>query len=569
MMKTNKDIAENIASGMATQSGAIRHTDEPPMRHEQYQRHLHQWLERYENDDTFQKSLERHSKEAAIIADLDLDRAIPILQSLYCPTKQGDPRDPVCMFRSLLLMTLVKEPSITKWVQRTREKPLLAVLAGFDPEDTPGIGTYYDFINKIIDGPYSKKREGETRRSEYNAKKHHRHLKKESMDKKAQRDAKQTASQKQADRLLSESDQPRPNDYKKILEDLLVFIGILPTIEAGLLQDLGNLIAAGDGSILQSGASPFGKPTCDCRKEGVSGCMHPKIYTSPTARWCFDAAHGVYKFGDRYYHLVITQNGHDFPVHTLMPGGNVSDHTLSLESFDRFLKIIAEHDLDMNINIFCGDGHHDTNAHYHYFQEKGVIPVIPLSENSKAAYPHLHDDSSVRLDEDGVPLCPGGCRMRHHQYDKKGKKHVYNCPAKRPTRKQGEYIYQFNEDLCPNDQQCQSDSSLGPFVYIKSDDDPRFFPPIPRGGKRYKEIMNLRSGSERCNAVNDSYKVEGASRNADRGFVRLILANIAEHAVIRYNEASKAEGQSASRRSKHCSRQKAASPPMPALAVPQ
>ncbi len=36
---------------------------------------------------------------------------------------------------------------------------------------------------------------------------------------------------------------------------------------------------------------------------------------------------------------------------------------------------------------FCGDGHNDTNAHYHYLQEKNVIPVIPLQEKSKATYP--------------------------------------------------------------------------------------------------------------------------------------------------------------------------------------
>lgn len=567
MAKTKIDITENNRDCVATHGASNRHTAEPPMSHEQYRRHVRQWLERYGNDDIFQRSIERHHKEASIIVDLNLDRTIPILLPLYCPTKQGNPRDAVCMLRSLLLMTLAKESSITKWVQCTREKPLLAILAGFDPEDTPGIGTYYDFINKIIDGPYRKKLGHETSRSEYNSRRHHRHLKKESEDKKAQRDAKQTASQKTADRLLAESDRPRPNDHQKILEDLLVVIGILPSIEDGLLQDLQNLISTGDGSILQAGASPYGKPTCECRKEGVSNCVHPKIYTSPTAQWCFDAAHGVHKFGDRYYHLVITQNGHDFPVHTMMPGGNVSDHTLSLESFDRFLKIIAEHGLDMNVNIFCGDGHHDTYAHYYYFQQKGVIPVIPLSEKSKTAFPHLRDDSSVRLDEDGVPLCPGGCRMRHHQYDKKTKKHVYNCPAKRPTRKQGEYIYQYNEDLCPNNQQCEPDSSLGPFIYIKSDKDPRFFPPIPRGGKRYKEIMNLRSGSERCNAVNDSYKVEGASRNADRGLVRLFLANIAEHAVIRYNEASKSDGRSANHRSKHQT-QEAASPLLTELAVP-
>jgi hypothetical protein len=421
----------------------------------------------------------------------------------------------------------------------------LAILAGFDPEDVPGIGTYYDFINKIIDGPYRKKLSDETRRSEYNAKRHHRHLKKESQDKKAQRDANQTASQKLADKLLTEADQPRTEDFRKILEDLLVLIGILPNIEAGLIDDLQNLAVTGDGSILQTGASPNGKPTCSCRKEGVSGCSHPKSYTSPTAQWCFDAAHGVYKFGDRYYHLIITQNGRDFPVHTLMPGGNVSDHTLSLESFDRLLKIIEEHALDMQIGIFCGDGHHDTNAHYYYFEEKGVVPIIPLSEKSKNACPHLLNDRPPRLDEDGVPLCPGGRRMRRHQYDKKKKTHVYACPAKPPKRKNGKYGYEFNEDLCPLKQNCKPESSLGPFFYIRSAENPRFFPPVPRDSQKYKDIMNLRSGSERVNAVNDSYKLEGASRNADRGLVRLFFANIVQHAVIRYNEASKSANESA------------------------
>lgn len=543
-METLAAINERAGDAPATQDAVSKHHSVSTMSHQHYRQRVRKWLQHYENDGAFQKSLDRHFKEASIIAELDLDRAIPILKPLYCPTGQGQPRDAVCMFRSLLLMTLLKEPSITKWVDRTREKPLLAILAGFDPEDVPGIGTYYDFINKIIDGPYRKRIAGEMRRSEYNAKRHDRHLKKESEDKKAQRDAGRTASQKLADKLLAEAGQSRTEDFRKILEDLMVLIGILPSVEAGLIEDLHHLAVTGDGSILQTGASPNGKPTCVCRKEGVSGCSHPKSYTSPTAQWCFDAAHGVYKFGDRYYHLIVTQNGRDFPVHTLMPGGNVSDHTLSLESFDRFLKIIEEHGLDMKINVFCGDGHHDTNAHYHYFLEKGVVPIIPLSEKSKNAFPHLSDDGPQRLDEDGVPLCPAGRRMRRHQYDKKKKIHVYACPAKPPNRKNGKYGYEFNEDLCPLKQNCKPESSLGPFAYIRSAENPRFFPPVPRDSRRYKEIMNLRSGSERVNAVNDSYKLEGASRNADRGLVRLFFANIVQHAVIRYNEALKATDES-------------------------
>jgi hypothetical protein len=135
--------------------------------------------------------------------------------------------------------------------------------------------------------------------------------------------------------------------------------------------------------------------------------------------------------------------------------------------------------------------------------------------------------------------------MRRHQYNKKKKTHVYACPAKPPNRQNGKYGYEFNEELCPLKQNCKPDSSLGPFVYIRSAENPRFFPPVPRDSQKYKDIMNLRSGSERVNAVNDSYKLEGASRNADRGLVRLFFANIVQHAVIRYNEASKSADESA------------------------
>jgi len=508
--------------------------------HEQYQRHVLDWLEHYRDDELFLKSLDRHFEEAAMITELNLDKAIPILESIYCPTGQGAPRDPVCMLRALLLMTLHKERGITNWVARTKEKPLLAILAGFDPDDAPGIGTYYDFINRIIDGPWRKRKEGEVRRSKYNAGGHERFLKKKKGDdEKEQRRKDQSDSQKLVDKLLPAADQPRPRDYQKLLEDLLVVIGIIPSIESGLLTDLQNLVVTGDGSILETWSSPRGKSDCDCRKEDTDDCTHPKIYQTPTAQWCYDAVHNVYKFGDRYYHLVITQNGHDFPILTLMPGGNISDYTLSLESFDRFLKSNEEHDLDMNISVFCGDGHHDSHAHYQYFEAKEVKTVIPISKNSKGTYPHLSDDGPTRLDENGVPLCPGGLPMRHHQYNKARKTHVYTCPAKRMTRENGRCVYKFHESECPLSQNCSPESNIGPLFYVRTPDNQRYFPPIPRDSKKYKEIMNLRTGSERCNSVNDSYNLEAASSNADRGLVRLYFANIVHHAVIRRMENRK------------------------------
>jgi hypothetical protein len=511
------------------------------MTHLEYHKHLKKWFQYYseKQDDTFFQYLEAHQKEASVIADLNLDAVIPILDSTYCPTPYSQHRNPICMLRALLLMLLLGF-GITRWVQETRAVPAIAVLCGFDPDDTPGIGTYYDFIDRIIDGPWSETKGIKiVKRSEYNKKPHKRSLRLEKETKKENRDPNQSQSDKLASKLLAESDLKRPDDFRKILEDILVKAGIIPSIEAGLIQGVADAVITGDGSIMETAASFRGKASCACREQGIYKCDCPKEYTSPTAEWCYDHVHDTFKFGDRYYHLILTENGHDFPLHINMPGGNQSDYTLSLESFDRFLKINEEHNLGFNVKIFCGDGHHDTNAHYRYFAEKGVVPVIPLNEGSKKVYPHLSGRNDIRLDTDGTPLCPAGAAMRRHGYNKKKQAHIYTCPAKRPTRRNGKYVYVFHEDECPNGSACDPESSIGPCIYLKSETDLRLFPPIPRTSNKYKEIMNLRSGSERINWVNDSYNLDRICRNADRGLVYLTLINVLIHAAIRYNEKVK------------------------------
>ena len=74
------------------------------------------------------------------------------------------------------------------------------------------------------------------------------------------------------------------------------------------------------------------------------------------------------------------------------------------------------------------------------------------------------------------------------------------------------------------------------FIYIKSKEDPRLYPPIPRQSRQFKDIYKQRSASERINFINDSYSLDKSCRNADYGLIRLTFANIAHHAVIRYKE---------------------------------
>lgn len=511
------------------------------MLHHEYIDHLEKYIESRSDDFEISRGVDHFNKEIHIMKNMALDPTLTILNSLYSPAKLKSARDPVSILRSLILMTVLRERSITKWVERTRRNPLLAILIGFEPDDLPGVGTYYDFMKRIINGPYRKPCQcrNQIKRSEYNAKRHKRNLQKEKETKKNDFDPNHSQSEKLAQILLENKDKPRPKDMYQILEDLNIQLGLIPSIQEGHITDLKNLVISGDGSILETAASGDGKPTCSCRSEGIFKCDHDRYYTSPTAKWCYDHHQDRYVFGDRYYHLVVTQQGHDFPLLTYMPGGNESDYTLSLTSFDRLLKTTRENDLDINVSAFCGDGHHDAQAHYRYFGKKDIIPIIPLSKATQKAYPHLSDDSDIRLDMDGTPLCPAGKRMRRHCYNKRKQNHVYNCPAKRNSHRNGKSVYVFHVDDCPKHQDCDPNSPLGPYVHLKSSEDPRLFPPLPRSSQKFKELMNQRSASERCNFINDSYGVEGSCRNADYGLIRLALANIAHHAAIRYQEARK------------------------------
>ncbi len=266
-------------------------------------------LER-EDQPNFDVYLKWYAKELNIMSNLNLDSVLPDLKKLYDPVERRRPRDATCMLRSLILMTLCKCKGITQWVNQTKHTEILCILCGFeDLEHIPGVGTYYDFMNRVIDGPYQSSDKDRTLRSQFNARRHIRNFKDEKQQEKDKQNPNQTQSEQLVQELLPHAADNRPDDFYKFLEDLLIKLGIQPAIKQGLITDLKNLTVAGDGSILQTASSARGKPTCDCHENGIYKCEHDKSFTSPTARWCHNHAKDCFEFGDRYYHLVLTQGG--------------------------------------------------------------------------------------------------------------------------------------------------------------------------------------------------------------------------------------------------------------------
>ena len=81
---------------------------------------------------------------------LDLSYTDELMRYKY--SKFGPaPRTPSCMQRSYLLSIDFKVTSITDWAAQLKINPLYAILSGFEVGNTPGIGTFYDFFDRLWD----------------------------------------------------------------------------------------------------------------------------------------------------------------------------------------------------------------------------------------------------------------------------------------------------------------------------------------------------------------------------------------------------------------------------------
>ena len=505
--------------------------------HQQYAENLShkliRWLRRKS------RRLSENLLEAALILlSLDLESSRAILEPLYSPNPRGrKPYDPVCMLRALILMLLLRYASISSFVSEMKSKPRIAHIAGFEPDNVPATSTFYLFIDRLEDGNYTKPCEHTIKPSTLRKGMHLRNLAGEK--EKRQKDAKarsegeactsaasyDSVTQKLKDELLSKQDQPRANDITKRLEDILIKCALIPSAEKGLIGDTANITVAGDGSALPTGASGNGKPSCKCRENGIYNCQHDRYYSDATATWGYDSYRDCYYFGHTFYQHVVSTNGHDLPLEVLISQAAETDFTLSMKSMDRLKKALKENGLCWNIENAIYDCGHDATGIYEYLMEDEITPIIPLNTRS-GVYP-VPSGTAGKVSEDGRPICPAGKLMRRHFYDKKKHKVYYNCPVKRPTHKEGKHCWAAHTEECPFGALCQPETKMGPIVYVRTQDDPRLYPPLPRESEKFKRLMKLRSGCERSNSQKkETYRLkERPSRSKafgweSRGFTK-------------------------------------------------
>lgn len=515
----------------------------PSPEHEAYRERLLFWFRAHAEEPDVAAQLQRYQDAAAILWELDLAAARPVLAACYAPSPRGGkPWDPVLLLRCLLLMLLAGQPSINDWADDLGASRVLRVLAGLPEEGRPGVGTFYDLLHRLHDGPVRRSCEHQERPSDAERRRSRtprplqrteqppppappargRRGKKRRKQEKAaivQPVAAPAVTERLAAELRAAASQAAPNDLLERLGTLLMEVAVGQSTARGLLGDVAKLSVGGDGSMLRTGASRHGKRTCDHPK--TERCDCPRVFDDPDAREGYDCYRNAFYFGHRFYELTASAGGHDLPLALRLDAGNATDFTASLLALDRLFKRAGK--LGMAIQHFIADAGHDGEAVYRFSLAHGATPVIPL----KAAAPAVHPNRpALTLSPRGVPTCQANVEMAPWGSAGEGKK-VFVCPVKAGRLKCC--------PLAPADDPgwlCRPEQKWGPSVAVDVASNPRLCPPIPRNSPRFEELKNLRTGCERSNSVKkQTFKLEEARhRRASFWLVRLHLIAVLQHA---------------------------------------
>ena len=227
--------------------------------------------------DTRPDQVEEHKEAIMKMLILNLDPLIPIITPLYSPVGRPAEMQPE-LFRSFVLMNHMQVP-LDNWVGKLSFNPVLRAIAGFTPDNMPKTSSYYDFINRIIPlEEHSELRPVKVKPKEK--------LKKgEKLPPKnpgvvADLVNHVISDEKRFQRRLSR----RP---ERFLQRIFARVAVDASAAMGLIPD--ELDVSGDGTCMETGASPYGKKVCKCKEQGVYKCTCDLKFSDPNATWGWDS----------------------------------------------------------------------------------------------------------------------------------------------------------------------------------------------------------------------------------------------------------------------------------------
>ena len=191
------------------------------------------------------------------------------------------PRTPSSIQRSYLLSIDFKVTSITEWAAQLKINPLYAILSGFEPGNTPGVGTFYDFINRLWNS------------NDDHMSPHIHPLKikvKKPKTKGTKADSVEKVTVAELLPILENTgfkldEQPYSSLFKIYQKEFLDV-----SVSTGLIHS-DALALADDGTPVVTSHRERKKRICKCKENGITDCKCDRYFSQPDCDIGWDSAH--------------------------------------------------------------------------------------------------------------------------------------------------------------------------------------------------------------------------------------------------------------------------------------
>ena len=275
--------------------------------HTQYQNFVETFLEKFFIQNNQQITLFERSSIITKIWSTNLTGIVPLIQSTYSKSNQGaPPKDAVALLRSLIIMAYCKETSISSWIKTLRSEPFYAILSGFIPacyspfkaegilaDQIPGIGTFYDFMDRLI---HKDKILYKSKLRKFKRKPTKKQKKNQKMN-----NSKSGVVERLVKRILKYDNSKLSDRIESKMNNILKELFVIPSLSMCILGDPSKLNIAGDGTCMPTQASPYGKKVCDCKLKPGEHCACYRKFTDPSASWGWDSFNEHYYYGHTYH----------------------------------------------------------------------------------------------------------------------------------------------------------------------------------------------------------------------------------------------------------------------------
>ena len=404
------------------------------------------------------------------------------------------PRTPSCMQRSFLLSIDFKVSSLTDWAAQLKINPLYAILSGFEFGDTPGVGTFYDFLNRLWD-------------SDSDNLSSHIHPLKAKVKKPKTKGSKAAPVEKvSVEQLLPELEntvfciehQPYGSLFQLYKSEFLD-----QSVSKGLITP-DSLALAGDGTPVVTSHRERKHRICDCASKGIMDCKCDRCFSQPDCDIGWDSSRDCWYHGYDLYMLVASDSESDLPVFPLLSLASTHDSHGFLHCFFRMKCFLSGY----HVTKLLLDSAHDAMPYYEYCRRAHITPFIDLNEKRGIKLPYKND---FTIGKDGVPVCREGRRMNHDGSEPSKHRIKYRCSL--ASRKYG----------CSCEHPCSS-SKYGRTVHVAMKDNPRLFNLPPRDSDAWKLEYNARTSAERSNKRED-----GRHRSTKMWYCRLYHILMLQH----------------------------------------